>query len=91
METLRSPKCVRQLTVLGIVIGVSSVISMRRLFQGLNKFVQDRVDSLAPGPTSFTISAGTDPSGGRSAFDERNTSNTTTPAISAMPRRMCRP
>jgi putative ABC transport system permease protein len=46
METLRSSKVRTALTVLGIVIGVSSVISMAAIIQGLNKFVQDRVESL---------------------------------------------
>src|SRR5262249_24442725 len=46
METLRSSKARSALTVLGIVIGVSSVISMAAIIQGLNKFVQDRVESL---------------------------------------------
>src|SRR6267378_139221 len=46
METLRSSKVRSALTVLGIVIGVSSVISMAAIIQGLNKFVQDRVERL---------------------------------------------
>lgn len=46
MGTLRSSKVRSALTVLGIVIGVSSVISMAAIIQGLNKFVQDRVESL---------------------------------------------
>jgi putative ABC transport system permease protein len=46
METLRSLKIRSALTVLGIVIGVSSVISMAAIIQGLNKFVQDKVESL---------------------------------------------
>jgi putative ABC transport system permease protein len=46
METLRSSKVRSALTVLGIIIGVSSVISMAAIIQGLNKFVQDRVESL---------------------------------------------
>src|SRR5271169_5311631 len=46
METLRSSKVRTALTVLGIVIGVSSVISMAAIIQGLNKFVQERVESL---------------------------------------------
>jgi len=46
METLRSSKVRSALTVLGIVIGVSSVISMAAIIQGLNKFVQDRVEAL---------------------------------------------
>ena len=46
METLRSSKVRTALTVLGIVIGVSSVISMAAIIQGLNKFVQDKVESL---------------------------------------------
>jgi putative ABC transport system permease protein len=46
MQTLRSSKVRSALTVLGIVIGVSSVISMAAIIQGLNKFVQDKVESL---------------------------------------------
>src|SRR3974377_444768 len=46
METLRSSKVRSALTVLGIVIGVSSVISMAAIIQGLNTFVQKRVESL---------------------------------------------
>jgi putative ABC transport system permease protein len=46
LETLRSSKVRSALTVLGIVIGVSSVISMAAIIQGLNKFVQDRVEAL---------------------------------------------
>ena len=46
IETLRSSKVRSALTVLGIVIGVSSVISMAAIIQGLNKFVQDKVESL---------------------------------------------
>jgi putative ABC transport system permease protein len=63
METLRSAKIRSALTVLGIVIGVSSVISMAAIIQGLNKFVQDRVESL--GSRTYFISRfppGTDPS-----------------------------
>jgi putative ABC transport system permease protein len=63
METLRSSKVRSALTVLGIVIGVSSVISMAAIIQGLNKFVQDRVESL--GSRTYFISRfppGTDPS-----------------------------
>ncbi len=46
MKTLRSSKVRCALTVLGIVIGVSSVISMAAIIQGLNKFVQNKVESL---------------------------------------------
>jgi putative ABC transport system permease protein len=63
METLRSAKVRSALTVLGIVIGVSSVISMAAIIQGLNKFVQDKVESL--GSRTYFISRfppGTDPS-----------------------------
>src|SRR5258708_8921545 len=46
LETLRSRKLRSVLTVVGIVIGVASVISVAAIIQGLNKFVQDRVASL---------------------------------------------
>jgi len=63
MDTLRSSKVRSALTVLGIVIGVSSVISMAAIIQGLNKFVQDKVESL--GSRTYFLSRfppGTDPS-----------------------------
>src|SRR5216683_5719982 len=63
METLRSSKVRSALTVLGIVIGVSSVISMASIIGGLNKFVQDKVESL--GSRTYFVSRfppGTDPS-----------------------------
>src|SRR5215467_5663259 len=63
VDTLRSTKVRSALTVLGIIIGVSSVISMASIIQGLNKFVQDRVESL--GSRTYFISRfppGTDPS-----------------------------
>src|SRR5271167_4118925 len=62
LETLRSSKVRSALTVLGIVIGVSSVISMAAIIQGLNKFVQDKVESL--GSRTYFLSRfppGTDP------------------------------
>src|SRR6266403_2506279 len=46
IETLRSAKVRSFLTVMGIVIGVSSVISMAAIIGGLNKFVADKVQSL---------------------------------------------
>jgi putative ABC transport system permease protein len=63
LETLSSSKVRSALTVLGIVIGVSSVISMAAIIQGLNKFVQDRVQAL--GSRTYFITRfppGTDPS-----------------------------
>jgi putative ABC transport system permease protein len=63
METLRSSKVRSALTVLGIIIGVSSVISMAAIIQGLNKFVQDRVESLGSRTYFLTrFPPGTDPS-----------------------------
>src|ERR1700757_952680 len=63
IATLRSAKVRSALTILGIVIGVSSVISMAAIIQGLNKFVQDKVESL--GSRTYFVSRfppGTDPS-----------------------------
>ena len=63
MQTLHSSKVRSALTVLGIVIGVSSVISMAAIIQGLNKFVQDRVESLGSRTYFLTrFPPGTDPS-----------------------------
>src|SRR5262245_32950754 len=63
VATLRSSKVRSALTILGIIIGVSSVISMAAIIQGLKKFVQDRVESL--GSRTYFLSRfppGTDPS-----------------------------
>jgi putative ABC transport system permease protein len=63
MQTLRSSKVRSALTVLGIVIGVSSVISMASIIGGLNKFVQDKVESLGSRTYFLTrFPAGSDPS-----------------------------
>src|SRR6267154_6552113 len=62
METLRSAKVRSFLTVMGIVIGVSSVISMAAIIGGLNKFVADKVQSL--GSRTYFVTRfppGTDP------------------------------
>lgn len=62
MQTLHSSKVRSALTVLGIVIGVSSVISMAAIIQGLNSFIQERVESL--GSRTYFITrfpAGSDP------------------------------
>jgi putative ABC transport system permease protein len=62
MQTLHSSKVRSALTVVGIVIGVSSVISMAAIIQGLNKFVQDRVESLGSRTYFLTrFPPGTDP------------------------------
>src|SRR5215472_10618085 len=54
LDTLRSHKTRSALTILGIVIGVTSVISVASIISGLNKFIQDKVDSL--GSRTFFIS-----------------------------------
>jgi len=62
LDTLRSHKTRSALTILGIVIGVTSVITVASIIDGLNQFVQDKVDSL--GSRTYFISrlpAGTDP------------------------------
>jgi len=62
MDTLRSHKVRSALTILGIVIGVTSVISVASIIDGLNGFVQDKVESL--GSRTYFVSrlpAGTDP------------------------------
>src|SRR2546428_6287864 len=63
LDTLRSAKVRSALTILGIIIGVSSVISMAAIIQGLNRFVQRKVESL--GSRTYFVSRfppGTDPS-----------------------------
>ena len=62
LDTLRSHKVRSALTILGIVIGVTSVISVASIIDGLNRFVQDKVESL--GSRTYFVSrlpAGTDP------------------------------
>src|SRR5438876_5971071 len=46
LETLRSRKARSALTVLGIVIGVTSVISVAAIIDGLNKHIKGRITSL---------------------------------------------
>src|SRR5215472_18151347 len=46
LDTLRSRKVRSGLTILGIVIGVTSVISVAAIIQGLNGFIANRVQQL---------------------------------------------
>src|SRR3954463_8407558 len=62
MQTLAARKTRSALTILGIVIGVASVISVAAIISGLNRFVQERVESL--GSRTYFISRfppGSDP------------------------------
>jgi putative ABC transport system permease protein len=62
IQTLRAAKVRSFLTVTGIVIGVSSVISMASIIGGLNKFVADKVQSLGSRTYFLTrFPPGTDP------------------------------
>ncbi len=62
LDTLRSHKVRSGLTILGIVIGVTSVISVASIIDGLNQFVQDKVESLGSRTYFVTrMPAGTDP------------------------------
>lgn len=54
LETLRSHKVRSGLTVLGIVIGVTSVISVAAIISGLNQYIQDKVKQF--GPNTFFLS-----------------------------------
>jgi putative ABC transport system permease protein len=53
-DTLRSHKVRSALTVLGIVIGVTSVISVASIIQGLNNYIANRVESF--GTRTYFIS-----------------------------------
>lgn len=46
MDTLRSHKVRSSLTILGIVIGVTSVISVASIIDGLNRYIQEKVESF---------------------------------------------
>jgi len=48
VDTLRSHKVRSGLTVLGIVIGVTSVISVAAIITGLNGFIEDKVAQFGP-------------------------------------------
>jgi len=54
LDTLRSRKIRSALTILGIVIGVTSVISVAAIIDGLNGLIQRRIQSF--GSRSFFIS-----------------------------------
>ena len=47
-DTLRAHKVRSALTILGIVIGVTSVISVASIIEGLNRFVQMKVEAFGP-------------------------------------------
>src|SRR5215472_6305761 len=53
LDTLRSRKARSALTILGIVIGVTSVISVAAIIDGLNGYMQNRIQSF--GSRSFFI------------------------------------
>ncbi len=62
LDTLRAHKVRSALTLLGIVIGVTSVISVAAIIDGLNKFISDRVEKL--GSRTYFVARlpfGTDP------------------------------
>ena len=46
LDTLRSHKIRSGLTVLGIVIGVTSVISVAAIINGLNGYIAERVEKM---------------------------------------------
>ena len=62
LETLRARKVRSGLTILGIVIGVTSVISVAAIIQGLNGMVSEHVSKFGP-HTMFVmrIPAGSNP------------------------------
>ncbi len=61
-DTLRTHKVRSSLTLLGIVIGVTSVISVAAVIEGLNRYIQQKVEGL--GSRTYFITRfppGTDP------------------------------
>ena len=54
VDTLRANKGRSALTILGIVIGVTSVIAVAAIITGLNRFVQERIERL--GSRTFFLS-----------------------------------
>jgi putative ABC transport system permease protein len=62
LETLRAHKVRSLLTLLGIVVGVTSVIAVAAIIEGLNRYIQTQVQAL--GSRTFFITrfpAGTNP------------------------------
>lgn len=62
LDTLRAHKVRSALTLLGVVIGVTSVITVAAIIDGLNKYIADKVEKM--GSRSFFITRfpfGTDP------------------------------
>ncbi len=62
LETLRAHKVRSALTLLGIVVGVTSVIAVAAIIEGLNRYIQTQVQAL--GSRTFFITrfpAGTNP------------------------------
>jgi putative ABC transport system permease protein len=53
-STLQANRMRSALTILGIVIGVTSVISVAAIIEGLNKFISDKVESF--GPNTYFLS-----------------------------------
>ena len=53
LDTLRARKIRSALTILGIVIGVTSVISVAAIIDGLNGYIQSRIQSF--GSRSFFV------------------------------------
>ena len=54
LDTLRSHKVRSSRTILGIVIGVTSVISVAAIIEGLNRYIQNKVESF--GARTYFIS-----------------------------------
>src|SRR5947209_15894719 len=54
IDTLRSHKVRSSLTILGIVNGVTSVIAVAAIIEGLNKYIQNKVESF--GARTYFIS-----------------------------------
>jgi putative ABC transport system permease protein len=54
LDTLRSHKVRSGLTILGIVIGVTSVIAVASIIEGLNGYIQERIESF--GSRTYFIS-----------------------------------
>lgn len=54
LNTLRARKARSALTILGVVIGVTSVIAVASIIDGLNRFVSDRISKL--GSRTFFVS-----------------------------------
>ena len=56
-ETVRTNKMRSGLTVLGVVIGITSIVGMTALIRGFDQSLRDMIGAIGPNTISFSASA----------------------------------